>query len=87
MELGSKIRIIREFENLTRDEFSKIIEISPRTIESWETLKRKMSAPDLQKITQHERFQKYTLWLLNDTIAPESGQVSPEVEEVRGLRA
>tara|TARA_R110001599_G_scaffold287356_1_gene489891 strand:- start:1244 stop:1507 length:264 start_codon:yes stop_codon:yes gene_type:complete len=87
MELGSKIRKIREFENLTRAEFSEIAEISPRTLESWETLKRKMSAPDLQKITQNPSFQKYTLWLLNDTIAPESGQVSPEVEQVRGLRA
>lgn len=87
MELGLKIRLIRETEDLTRDQFAEMTNISARTLEGWETLKRKINAPDIQKITQHPQFAKYTLWLMNDMTAPEIGQISPEVENARGLRA
>jgi len=87
MEIGEKIRFLRESEGLTRDEFADKTELSARTLEGWETLKRKISVVDIQKITQHEQFSKYTLWLLNDIVMPEAGQISPEMEEKRGLRA
>ena len=88
MNIGEKIVSIRAAENLNQLEFSKLTGINTKTLQNYEQgIVKKYNTEEIQKITRHERFTKYTLWLLNDTIAPESGQVSPEIEEVRGLRA
>ncbi|PLM07315.1 transcriptional regulator, partial [Klebsiella pneumoniae] len=36
----------------------------------------------LSKITQHARFQKYTLWLMTDKTAPQAGQIAPALAHI-----
>tara|TARA_R110002072_G_C7958528_1_gene533740 strand:- start:1969 stop:2235 length:267 start_codon:yes stop_codon:yes gene_type:complete len=88
MNIGEKIVAIRSAEKLNQLQFSNLTGINTKTLQNYEQgIVKKYNAEEIQKITQHELFQKYTLWLMNGMTAPEAGQVSPEVEEVRGLRA
>lgn len=33
----------------------------------------------VENILQHQRLEKYTLWLITGKIAPEAGQISPAI--------
>ena len=88
MNIGEKIIAIRAAENLNQEEFSALTGIKTKTLQNYEQgIVKKYNTEEIQKITQHKLFMKYTLWLMNGMTAPEAGQVSPEVENVRGLRA
>lgn len=77
-DLGEKLRLVREAEGLTRDEFEQITGVPAGNTKRYETGRIKSIGSEfLIKITQHPRFTKYTLWLMTDQIAPESGQISP----------
>jgi transcriptional regulator with XRE-family HTH domain len=77
-DLGEKLRLVREAEGLTRDEFEKITGVPAGNTKRYETGRIKSIGSEfLIKITQHPRFTKYTLWLMTDQTAPESGQISP----------
>lgn len=77
-EIGEKIRAMRESEGLTRLQFFELTGIPAVTQKSYETGRREsIGSGTLLKITQHPRFEKYTLWLMTDSIAPESGQIAP----------
>ncbi|EIT7186288.1 helix-turn-helix domain-containing protein [Serratia marcescens] len=77
-DLGEKIRLIREAEGLTRDEFEQLTGVPAGNTKRYETGRIKSIGSDfLTKITLHPRFSKYTLWLMSDLVAPESGQISP----------
>lgn len=77
MTLSEKMKAIRKAEGLTMAEFCQLIEISTSTMEKYEMGKFEPGGTALTKITHHPRFMKYTLWLMSDQIAPESGQISP----------
>lgn len=80
--LGEKIRILREAEGLTREEFEEMTGVPAGNTKRYETGRTKSIGSDfLIKITQHVRFQKYTLWLMSDLTAPEAGQIAPEIKE------
>ncbi|MEN3258493.1 helix-turn-helix transcriptional regulator [Sodalis endosymbiont of Spalangia cameroni] len=79
MTLSEKIKAIRKAEGLTRAEFCQLIEISISTMEKYEMGKFEPGGTALTKITHHPRFMKYTLWLMSDQVAPESGQISPSL--------
>ncbi|HEP0386742.1 helix-turn-helix domain-containing protein [Serratia marcescens] len=77
-ELGEKIRSIREAEGLTRDEFEQLTGVPAGNTKRYETGRIKSIGSDfLMKITQHPRFEKYTLWLMTGKEMPEAGQISP----------
>lgn len=77
-DVGEKLRLIREAEGLSRDEFEQITGVPAGNTKRYETGRTKSIGSEfLMMITQHPRFTKYTLWLMTDQIAPESGQISP----------
>ncbi|WP_435954088.1 helix-turn-helix domain-containing protein [Dryocola sp. BD626] len=78
MTLGLKLREIREAEGLTRGEMAELTKIPVPTMKRYETGRiSKIGSDTLTRFTMHPRFKKYTLWLMADQIAPESGQISP----------
>ena len=89
MDICEKIKLIRKTENLTQKEFCEETGLTLSALKKYETgLRNAPNGVELQKITTSQRFMKYTLWLMTDTVAPEANQISPEAEEVRlGRRA
>ncbi|EPF6559527.1 MULTISPECIES: helix-turn-helix domain-containing protein [Serratia] len=78
MSIGKKLREIREAEGLTREELSEITGVPVPTMKRYETGRiANVGSDTLTKYTQHPRFSKYSLWLMSDLVAPESGQISP----------
>lgn len=84
MDLLEKIKKIREAEGISQFDFAVETGINMNTLRNYETGRREtMRSNELEKICQHPRFQKYTLWLMTGETAPEAGQISPEIEERR----
>jgi transcriptional regulator with XRE-family HTH domain len=79
--LGSKIRKIREAEGLGRAEFCKITGIPKDSLIRIETKGSEPKSGVLLAVCA--KFEKYALWLTTDKVAPEVGQISPEIEESR----
>ena len=80
--LGEKIRLIREAEGLTREDFEAMTGIPAGNTKRYETGRTKSIGSDfLTKITNPPRFQRYTLWLMSDITAPEAGQIAPVTKE------
>ncbi|WP_426762358.1 helix-turn-helix domain-containing protein [Hafnia paralvei] len=78
MVIGKKLRDIREAEGLTREELADITGIPVATMKRYETGRiANVGSDTLTKFTQNPRFSKYTLWLMTDQTAEESGQISP----------
>ncbi|ELC8119210.1 helix-turn-helix transcriptional regulator [Escherichia coli] len=76
--IGEKIRLIRDAEGLSRSQFFDLTGVAVSTQKQYETGRREgVGSEILLKITTHPRFQKYALWLMTDTTAPESGQIAP----------
>ncbi len=78
MDFGKKIKAIRLAEGLEREEMSQLVDIKRGTLRNYEQGVNKPSAEILSKITNHERFEKYTFWLMNNKTLPESGQIAPD---------
>lgn len=78
MKLGKKIKSIRLAERLTQDEMAQLLEMPLVSLRNYEYEKRGVSEENLTKITNHERFKKYTFWLMTNGTLPESGQISPD---------
>lgn len=78
MHAGKKIRAIRESEGLTREEFADILDIPVGTMRRYETGRiDNIGGETLFKITNHPRFEKYTMWLMNGKTNEAAGQISP----------
>lgn len=79
MELFEKLKLIRLREGLTQMELCQETGINISTWKSYELKRRKeVSSLELLKLTHHQRFMKYALWLVTDSTCEECGQVSPE---------
>lgn len=86
MEIVERIRPIREAEGLSRDDFARETGMKFQSLVNYESGRNSsIGSEQLAKITEHPRFQKYALWLVTGTTAPESGQISPEIEQERGM--
>lgn len=84
MEIIHRIRAVREAEGLSQEDFARAIDMKYQTLRQYETGRRQsIGSVQLAKITEHPQFQKYALWLVTGTTAPESGQISPEIEQER----
>lgn len=78
MSIGKKLREIREAEGLTREDVADLLKIPLPTMKRYETGRiDNVGSETLTKYTQHERFKKYTLWLMTGECNENSGQVSP----------
>ncbi|MGC9744398.1 helix-turn-helix transcriptional regulator [Pseudomonas sp. P1B16] len=78
MELAEKLKAIRIKEGLTQSELCEATGLSLSSYKKYElALRIEVSSVALLKITNHERFKKYTLWLMTGDVAPVCGQVSP----------
>lgn len=78
MKLGLKIKAIREAEGLSQTNFCKITGLSVSTLKKYETGLFEPGGVILATLLQQPRFTKYTLWLMADQTAPESGQIAPD---------
>lgn len=79
--LAKRMREIREFETSGRHEFSQVLDVNKKTIESIEQSGRAPKGELLEKIC--EVWPKYTLWLMTGKTEIEAGQTSPELEGAR----
>jgi len=78
MGLAEKLKAIRIKEGLTQSELCEETGLSLSSYKKYElALRTEVSSVALLKITNHERFKKYTLWLMTGDVAPQCGQVSP----------
>lgn len=80
ISIGKKIRELRESEGLTRTQFFELTGILETVQKSYETGKREnIGIETVMKITNHPRFEKYTLWLMSEEgkTNEAAGQVSP----------
>lgn len=80
-EINKKIRELRDSLKLGRAEFAEKSEIPKKTLENIEQGKQKAYAWHVQAICK--KWPDYTLWLMTGLTNAESGQISPELEEVR----
>lgn len=76
-KLSEKVKAIREAEGLSQAKFCEIIGLSVNTLKKYESGKYEPGGDALTKITQHERFEKYTLWLMTGKTSAGIGQISP----------
>ena len=78
MNLGKKLKAIRLAESLEREEMAQLVDIPRGTLRNYEQGIRDPKGETLTKITNTERFEKYTFWLMTGKVLPESGQVCPD---------
>lgn len=84
MDFVKRIALIRSTEGLSQHEFCQLTDLNLGSLRKWEQGQRaSINSTELQKITKHPRFEKYTLWLMTDKTAPEAGQISPDIERAR----
>ncbi|WP_089600217.1 helix-turn-helix domain-containing protein [Escherichia coli] len=80
MLIGEKIRVIRESEDLTREEFCGLIDVPIGTLRRYETGRiENIGGEVLIKIVNHPRFFKYMNWLMTGKTNEAAGQISPSL--------
>jgi len=77
MTVAEKIMSIREEEMLNKRQASEVMGIPYATLLKYESGKAMPSSDVLMRILQVPQFTKYTLWVMTNSTAPESGQVAP----------
>lgn len=78
MNLGEKLRLMRNREKLTQSQMAELVGLSLDTLKNYELARRiDISGPALAKIASHPTFTPYTLWLMTGQTAPAAGQISP----------
>ncbi|MCQ8130508.1 helix-turn-helix domain-containing protein [Methylomonas rivi] len=79
--MKEKIRKIREKSGMNRTEFAERTGIQAKTWSNIENGLQKANEDHLLAITKE--WPEYALWLMTNQTAPECGQISPELEEIR----
>ena len=77
-ETAQKLRQIRQAERLTQREFAEITGLGLGSVKNYESGHGTAGLKLLEAVLRHERFRKYTLWMILDETAPEAGQIAPE---------
>ena len=77
-DIGQKIRMIREAEGLSREDFCLKIGVKVATLTQTEMGRRTPSSDTPLAVCQ--AFPQYTLWLMTGQVAPEAGQISPDLK-------
>lgn len=74
---AKKLRDIRIAEGITQADFAKMMDIGLGTVRNYESGQREAGMGIIDKVVNHPRLEKYTLWLMTGKTAPAAGQVSP----------
>lgn len=81
MSIYQRVRELRESLNLDRTAFSDKCKIKKKTIENIENNIQKINGDHIEAI--NNAYPEYAYWLTTGLTLPESGQISPELEETR----
>ncbi|MGK5615106.1 helix-turn-helix domain-containing protein [Proteus mirabilis] len=80
MNIGKKLRLIREAEGLSREQMRELAGIPIGTMRRYETGRIENVGSDaIVKILSHPRFEKYTLWLMTGKTNEIVGQIAPSL--------
>ncbi|KMW71185.1 repressor [Photorhabdus luminescens subsp. luminescens] len=74
---AKKLKLIRKAEGLTQVAFAKELGVGLSTVKNYETGRREAGLSIIDKITNHPRFEKYTMWLMSNKTLEMAGQISP----------
>lgn len=77
MKMSQKLRAIRKAEGLTQAKFCEITGLALSTLKNYEGEHREPGIQIVTQVVNTTLFKKYTLWIMTDDIAPESGQIAP----------
>ncbi|WP_174888803.1 helix-turn-helix domain-containing protein [Candidatus Williamhamiltonella defendens] len=66
---GKKLKAVRLNEGMTQIEFAHVLGIGLGTIKNYESGIRGVGLVILDKVTNHPKFSKYTLWLMTNSTA------------------
>ncbi|GAA4892559.1 helix-turn-helix transcriptional regulator [Ferrimonas pelagia] len=84
-DLSKKIKAIREADGVSQPVFAEKTGISISSLKKIEAGYTGVGSETLVKLTMHPEYEKYTLWLMTGKVAPEAGQISPDIESVGGI--
>ena len=89
MSFGKRLKAIIKEEGMIQKVFAQEIDISLGGLERYLSGKRVPAGDVIMKIVSHERFKKYTMWLLTGEFEEGSDQTSPKlsIQEKCGLIA
>lgn len=76
-DYAQKLKSIRKSEGLTQAAFAEITGVPLGTVKHYERGQVSAGLKVIEPVIANPRFQKYTLWLMTDQTAEESGQISP----------
>ncbi|MDN3554478.1 helix-turn-helix domain-containing protein [Halomonas maura] len=79
--IAEKIRAIRDVQEMGRQAFCDATGVPKQTLINVENGRNEPSFKVMRKVTQ--AFPQYTMWLMNDQVIEEAGQISPEIEQAR----
>lgn len=77
MVFKKRLKAVIKEERFTQKEFATEMDIPLRTIEEYVAGRSKPSGDLFMKLGAHQRFRKYTMWLLTGSVEPNSGQICP----------
>lgn len=77
MTIEQKLRRIRKSEGLTQIDFSRLSGIALSTVKNYERDGQRVGLSIINKITNHPRFKKYTLWLMTGDLTASTVQIAP----------
>ncbi|HAZ4787378.1 TPA: helix-turn-helix domain-containing protein [Salmonella enterica subsp. enterica serovar 6,7:y:-] len=77
MQIHEKLKAIRKAEGMSQATFCQLLDMSISSVKKYETGLIEPGGSVLMHIMQHERFQKYTLWMMTGNTAPDAGQIAP----------
>lgn len=77
MGIGKKIKAVIKEERYSQREFAEMVGLPMRSLENYIAEINDPTYSVLMKIVNHEKFKKYTLWLMTGDVNPDAGQVCP----------
>jgi transcriptional regulator with XRE-family HTH domain len=89
MFFRKRLKAIIKAEGISQKVFAEEIDVSLRSVEQYLSGNRVPAGDVIMKIVSHEKFKKYTMWLLTGDVEDDSDQVSPKlsIQEKCGLMA
>ena len=77
VSLGKRLKAIIKEEKMSQRAFANEMNLSVTAIEHYIAERRIPSGELFIAMGSHEKFRKYTMWLLSGVVQPRSGQISP----------
>ncbi|AZP53250.1 helix-turn-helix transcriptional regulator [Rahnella aquatilis] len=74
---AEKLKLIRKAEGMTQSAFSAELGLGLSTVRNYESGQREVGLSIVDKVANHPKFEKYTLWLMTDKTMERAGQISP----------